>query len=328
MEPFAGLDAATLDRPGNGPVAATIVTVSDHKAGSKEGWATLRETYRHLAAQDYREAVEFLLVETDTAACAIPADVLELLPGLRVVTTAGISSFDLKNAGAEAAQSDFVVILDADCRPAAGWWRSLYEHRLAHPEAAVISGRTFYEGGGLLARVFAVIDRTYVDAGDPGATQAISNNNAGFSRQILLDHPFSNEVGPFGSEPHSDRIKASAAPLRFEPGMLAYHAFTGWGMVREERRHIGFSLTRYRQLHPNARNGWMVRYPWLWMAYLVSASTASDVRRSLRFGSAYGIKWFQVPYLWGCSAVTHLLEIPGIRIALGGGGVGGWNTYR
>ena len=110
--------------------------------------------------------------------------------------------------------------------------------------------------------------------------------------------------------------------------MLAYHAFTGWDMVREERRHIGFSLTRYRQLHPEAANGWMVRYPPLWMAYLVAASTASDVRRSLRFGRAYGVKWFQVPYLWVCSGITHLMEIPGIRIAFSGQGIGRWNTYR
>lgn len=307
---------------------ASIITVSDHKVGEAQGWVTLRETYRHLAAQDYRENVEFLLVETEGQHKEIPEDIQHLIKGLRIVTTSGTSSFDLKNAGAEAARSDFVIILDADCRPGPGWWRSIYEHRLQHPEADVISGRTFYEGDGLLPKVFAVIDRTYVDAGVAGPTQAISNNNAGFTRQILLDHPFDNEVGPFGSEPHAARIKASGAALRFEPGMLAYHAFTGWDMVREERRHIGFSLTRYRQLHPDAARGWMVKYPPLWMAYLVAASIASDVRRSLRFGKAYGVKWFQVPYLWLCSVRTHLLEIRGIRLALSGDWIGRWKTYR
>ncbi|MDH3669487.1 MAG: glycosyltransferase family 2 protein [Paracoccaceae bacterium] len=314
--------------PVNYACVASIITVSDHKVGKAEGWAALRETYKHLAAQDYREPVEFLLVETEGAHHAIPEDIKGLVPDLRIVTTPGTSSFDLKNAGAAAARSDFVIILDADCRPAPGWWRAIYEHRLRHPEAAVISGRTFYEGEGVLPKVFAVIDRTYVDAGESGPTHAISNNNAGFSRQILLDHPFSNEVGPFGSEPHAARVKASGAALRFESGMLAYHAFTGWDMVREERRHIGFSMTRYRQLHPDAARGWMVKYPPLWTVYLVAASTASDVRRSLRFGRAYGLKWFHVPYLWLCSARTHLLEIPGIRLALSGEWIGRWNAYR
>lgn len=312
----------------NKQFVASIITVSDHKVGEAAGWIALRETYRHLSRQEYQENVEFLLVETEGAHREIPSDIAGLLPDFRIVTTPGKSSFDLKNAGVAAAAADFVIILDADCRPAPDWWRAVYRHRLAHPEAAVISGRTFYEGEGILPKIFAVIDRTYVDAGAAGPTQAISNNNAGFSRQILLDHPFNNEVGPFGSEPHSDRIKASGALLHFEPEMLAYHAFTGWDMVREERRHIGFSLTRYRQLHPEAGRGWMVKYPWLWMAYLFSASTASDVRRSLRFGGAYGLKWFEIPMLWLCSARTHMLEIPGIRLALNGEWIGKWKAYR
>lgn len=307
---------------------ASIVTVSDHKVGQAESWAALRETYRHLAAQDYQEPVEFLLVETEGRHADIPDDIKRLLQHLRIVTTSGTSSFDLKNAGAQAARSEFIVILDADCRPAPGWWRACYEHRQRHPEAAIISGRTFYEGDGVMSKLFAVIDRTYVDVGQAGRTQAISNNNAGFSRQILLDHPFFNEVGPFGSEPHAARIKASGAELRFEPGMVAYHAFGGWPMVREERRHTGFALTRYRQLHPEAANGWMVKYPYIWIPYLVLASTASDVRRSLRFGTQYGVKWFQFPYLWLCSLRAHLFEVPGIKLALSGGWIGQWKTYR
>jgi hypothetical protein len=100
-------------------------------------------------------------------------------------------------------------------------------------------------------------------------------------------------------------------------------------MVREERRHIGFSLTRYRQLHPEAAmNAWMVKYPWLWMAYLVAASTYSDMRRSLRHASDYGVKWFQVPLIWVCALRAHLMSLPGVRTALADGWVGGWNTYR
>ena len=305
------------------------MTVSDHKTGDAQSWEALRNTYRHLAQQECSHEVEYMLVETEGAAHkAIPDDIEGLLPGLRIVTTPGTSSFDLKNAGAQAAKAAFIIILDADCRPARGWLQAVTDHHLAHPDAAVISGRTFYEGEGMLPKIFAIIDRTYVDAGKAGPTWAISNNNGGFTRDTLLAHPFKNEVGPFGSEPHSDRIKASGALLHFEPGMVAYHAFTGWDMVREERRHIGYSLTRYRQLHPEAGNGWMVKYPPLWISYLIAASIASDVRRSFRHWSDYGLKWFQVPAVWICSLRTHLLEIPGIRLAYSGESIGKWNAYR
>lgn len=307
---------------------ATIVTVLDHKVGDAGSWNALRVTLRALAAQEWREPVEFLLVETEGKRDEVPADLVDILPGLRVVTTPGTSSFDLKNAGAAEARGDLVVVLDADCRPAEGWWRALYDHWRAHPDAAVISGRTLYEGGTLLSRIFALIDRSYVDVGGPGATGTISNNNGAFARRTLLEHPFDNEVGPFGSEPHSDRIKAAGGELRFEPGMVAYHAFEGWDMVREERRHIGFSLTRYRQLHPEARNAWMVRYPPLWMAYLVGASTWSDVKRSLRHARRYGLARAQVPLIWLCALRAHLMSLRGARLALSGGWVGGWSEYR
>lgn len=308
---------------------ASIVTVLDHKVGETESWDTLRNTLRHLSRQQFQEPVEVLLVETEGRHNEIPTDLTSILPGLRIVTTPGKSSFELKNAGAEAARGALVVILDADCRPSPGWWRAVYDHWTAHPEAATISGRTFYEGDTLLGRIFALIDRSYVDVGEAGRTFAISNNNGAFRRDVLLAHPFSNEVGPFGSEPHSDRIKAAGCELRFEPGMVAYHAFTGWDMVREERRHIGFSLTRYRQLHPDkARNGWMVNYPLLWMSYLVAASTYADIRRSLRHATHYGVKWFQVPLIWVCALRAHVMSLRGVRTALADGWVGGWNTYR
>lgn len=307
---------------------ASIVTVLDHKVGEAESWDKLRVTLRHLAKQDYQEPVEFILVESEGQEKNVPSDLSEILPELRVVTAAGTSSFELKNKGAEDARSNFVVILDADCRPATGWWRAVYEHRKANPQAAAISGRTFYEGETLLGRIFAVIDRSYVDVGEAGVTGTISNNNGGFARQVLLDHPFSNEVGPFGSEPHSDRIKAAGLELRFEPKMIAYHAFTGWDMVREERRHIGFSMTRYRQLYPNARNGWMVKYPLIWMIYLVLGSTYSDIKRSMKYATRYGVKWFQIPMVWLCAFRAHTMALKGARLALAGGSVGGWNTYR
>lgn len=308
------------DRPG--PPVASIVTVSDHKAGQAEGWDELRRTYEALARQDFRETVEFLLVESEGADGEIPQDILDLIPGVRVVRTPGTSSFDLKNAGAEAASSEFVVILDADCTPGPGWWRAVIDHRRQHPDAAVISGRTFYKGQGLLPRIFAIIDRTYVDSGEAGPTTAISNNNAGFSRRVLLDHPFGNEVGPFGSEPHTARIREAGCELRFEPRMIAFHRFGGWPMEREERRHIGFSMTRYRQLRPDASHGWMVGRGYLWIPLTIAMSIAADVRRSIRLGSQYGVKWFQIPLVWVCAVRAHLMEIPGILLALRGGRIG------
>jgi hypothetical protein len=52
----------------------------------------------------------------------VPDDLQQILPGLRVVRSAGKTLHAFKNAGARAAASDFVVLLDADCgrNPAGG----------------------------------------------------------------------------------------------------------------------------------------------------------------------------------------------------------------
>jgi len=311
------------DRP-----VATIVTVADYKAGKAEAWDQLRLTLQGLARQDFTEPVELLLVEAAQASEAIPSDVLQILPALKVVRAEGKSSYDLKNAGARAASSAFVVLLDADCAPHPNWGRSVLEHRRQHPNAAVISGRTLYKGEGLLPRIFALLDRSYVDCGAPGRTRAISNNNAGFARAVLLKHPFQNDVGPFGSRPHADEIMAAGGELRFEPGMIAYHGYGGWPMQAHDRQHTGFSMTRYRQLNPEARHAWMFRLGRAGIPLVVGMSILNSWRRCIKLASQYGVRWFEVPVACAVAVRAHLLEVPGILLAMRGGWIETGDAYR
>jgi hypothetical protein len=315
--------ATTPDRP-----VASVVTVADYKAGDAESWDALRLTVEGLARQDFEGPVEFLLVEAAAASRAIPPEILQILPGLKVVRAEGKTSYDFKNAGAQAAGSPFVVLLDADCAPHPGWLRAVMEHRRQHPRAAVISGRTLYKGEGLLPRVLALLDRSYVDCGRPGPTKAISNNNAGFAREVLLKYPLQNEVGPFGSRPHADQIMAAGGELRFEPGMVAYHGFGGWPMEEHDRQHVGFSMTRYRQLNPSARHAWMFRLGYGGIPLILGMSTIDSWRRCVKLGSGYGLRWFEVPIACALAVRAHALEVPGILLALRGEGIRAGDAYR
>lgn len=311
-----------------GRPVASIVTVSDYKAGDDESWNELRLTLEGLAKQDFDEPVEFLLVEAEDSDVEIPEDLRPLLPGLKVVRAPGKTSYDLKNAGARAASSDLVAMLDADCAPHPGWLRALMEHRRRHPEAAAISGRTLYKGRGLLRRIFALLDRSYVDSGEAGPTGAISNNNGAFARSILLEFPLRNDVGPFGSKPHSDRIRAAGGELRFEPGMVARHGYGGWPMAREVRRHTGFSRARYRLMRPRTTDAWMYRLGLLGIPFLVGMSVLDSWRRCVTLGSHYGLRWFEVPLAMGVAVAVHLLEIPGLRVAMRGEWIEDGDAYR
>ncbi len=306
---------------------ASIVVVVDYKAGGSEAWNHLRQTLNGLARQDYREPVEFLLVEADDGR-PVPDDLQRILPGLRVVRTPGTTSYDLKNAGAEAAASDFVVLLDADCVPAPGWWRALIEHRRQHPEAAAISGKTQYRAEGLLPRIFALVDRSYVDCGGPGRTRAISNNNGALRRDFLLRFPLENDLGPFGSKAHAERIQAAGGELRFEPGMVVEHAYGGWPMQKTDRRRIGFAMTRYRQLNGASTHAWMFKAGVLGLPLVMAMAIAGSWKRCLKHASSYGIRWYELPAALAVAAWAHALEIPGILLALRGGRIEATGSYR
>jgi hypothetical protein len=316
------VEMTATDRP-----IASIVIVIDHKAGGGEAWELLRLTVGGLARQDYREPLEFLLIEADDGR-QVPDDLQRILPGLRVVRAAGTTSYDLKNAGAEAAASEFVVLLDADCVPRPGWWRALIEHHRQHPEAAAISGKTLYRAKGLMPRIFALLDRSYVDCGGPGRTGAISNNNGALRRDVLLRFPLQNDLGPFGSKAHADRIQTAGGELRFEPGMVVEHRYGGWPMEQAERRQIGFAMTRYRQLNCASTHAWMFRAGYLGLPLIVAMAVAGTWKRCLKYASQYEIRWYELPALLAVAAAAHAMEVPGILLALRGGRLETSGAYR
>lgn len=304
-------DAASTAQP-----AVSVVTVSDYKAGEDDAWDELRQTLEGLAAQDYDGPVEYLLVEAEESILEIPDDLKTILPGLEIVSGEGSTSYDFKNAGARAASAKLVVFLDADCAPHPKWLSSLMEHYERHPDAAAISGRTLYKTEGLMPRIFALLDRGYVDSGGPGRCHAISNNNGAVARAIMIKYPLTNDVGPFGSKPQSDEILADGHELRFEPGMVAYHGFGGWPMAREVRKLTGYARARYRRINPKASQAWMYRLGVLGLPFIIGSSILDSWLKCIKLGSHYGVRWYQLPLAWVTAVRAHLLEIPGLRLGM------------
>jgi len=308
--------------------SASVVVVIDYKAGGAGTWNELRLTLQALAKQDYDGDVDFLLVEPAESKNSVPDDLAKSLPALRIVYTEGTTSYDLKNAGIEAAYADFVVILDADCVPHEHWLSAVMAHHAAHPDAAVISGKTLYRAEGLLPRIFALIDRSYVDCGGPGTTKTISNNNAAFRKDAMLAFPLRNELGPFGSKQQSVEMLAAGKELRFEPEMIAYHGYGGWPMQKHARHYTGFSMTRHRQLNEDATHAWMFKLGTLGLPFIFLMSIVGTWKNCLKRASGYGIRWFEVPVAMLVAIRVHLMEISGVRLALQNGELSGDGAFR
>lgn len=306
--------------------AVSVVLVSDYASGESAAAESLAKTLGALALQDFGEPVEILLVESEALAGRWPEAVLGRLPSLRLVLSASLESFGLKNAGVAAASADLVALLDADCVPDPGWLRQLVS-ALRSSGAAVASGRTAYEGHALVERVLGLLSRSYLDRGGTTDTSYMANNNCIAARSVLVRHPFPTSLGPFSSVLHAATIQRVGGRLLFAPSARVLHAFAGWRMERDIRRNAGFAAINIRRVDHALPYGWLARLGYLSIPAFVAGRTLKNLWQALRFGRHYGVRWYQLPLVLLFAPLVNALEVPGMIAAFRGTGVGA-TAYR
>jgi hypothetical protein len=290
----------------------TVVTLVDFHVGTSRAWDDLRRTLRGLAQQDFKEPVEYILLEDERLKDKIPADLTEILPQLRIELSKKSLQYDLKSDAARLGAAEIVALLDADCVPVRGWLHALVEAMRVRPEVSVVSGRTWYPGKTFLERACGLLDRAYVDKRTPSYTLHISNNNAAFRREVLQKHPLPTAAGPFASKLHAESILRDGGKLWFESRALVTHAFDGWSMLKDIRRHTGYGILTVRQLDPGLPYGWMVRCGYLSIPIFLAARIVESWLRVLRFHRSYEVRWYEIPLVFGLAIVLHIMEIPGM----------------
>jgi GT2 family glycosyltransferase len=300
-----------------GAPSVSVMVVSDYRPGEEKSWRDLRSTLAALAAQDYDGSVEFILVEHDADLARMPADVVQALPGVRVIGCAARGSYEMKNAGIRAAAADLVGVLDADCVPGRGWLRAAVEAMRRWPDAVAISGRTTYPGRTTLERALGLLSRCYVDRGDGGRVRLLSTNNMIVRREPFCAEALPEDVGAFAYRLSTERMQRKGGRLYFEPSMHAVHDFEGWPMERDLRRQVGWTSIRIRQIDPSLPGARVVRrlgaasLP-LFYAYRLAESAGHCLRLPRHFG--LGLR--HVPLLLALTPVVHALELPGMVRAL------------
>jgi hypothetical protein len=291
---------------------ASVVIISDYMVGTSIAWDDLRATLGALAAQDFPESTEYIFLENVKHKDRIPADLSQILPGLKIMFSEQELQYALKSEAARVAQADIVILLDGDCAPAPDWLRHIVHAMRSPSQPAVVSGRTVYQGRNLIERCAALLERSYVDRAGPGPTATISNNNAAFLRSVLLAHPLPLNAGLFASRMHAEAIMRDGGRLFFEPRARVIHAFYGWPMERDIRRHKGYSRIVTRRLDPNVPFARLGRLGYLSMPLIFGGSLLQSCWKSLRFYRDYGIRWYQIPVVMLYAVVVHGLEIPGM----------------
>ncbi|MGZ8229870.1 MAG: glycosyltransferase family 2 protein, partial [Burkholderiales bacterium] len=266
--------------------------------------------------------------ENDRDLERMPADVPQTLPGVRVVASDARGSYELKNAGVQAATADLVMVLDADCVPDRDWIRAGVQAMRDRPDAVAISGRTTYPGRSTLERALGLLSRSYVDRGKPGRVRLLSTNNMIVRRKVFCADSLPAEAGAFAYRLLTERLLRQGGKLYFEPSMRAVHDFEGWPMERDLRRQVGWTSIRIRQLDVNIPGAKVVRMlgpaavPLLY-GYRLVESTG----HCFRLPRYFGLRWHHIPLLLALAVLVHSLELPGMFRALRGR-QGGPTVYR
>jgi hypothetical protein len=295
----------------------TVVTLLDFEVGTSRAWDDLRATLRGLARQDFTGPAEFIFLEDEKLRHEVPSDLTDILPQLQIAFTNRTLQYDMKSDAATLGTGDIVVLLDSDCVPVPGWLRALVETFQAHPEAGVVSGRTAYAGKTFLERACGVLGRAYVERRTL-RTQHISNNNAGFRREVLRKHPLPSEAGPFSSKLHADAIERDGWELLFDPRAAATHAFDGWEMERDIRQNMGYGFIKVRQINPELPFGRLVQLRYASIPLYFVGRIIESWWRSAQFYRSYGLQWYELPGVLGLAVGVHVMEIPGMITALRG----------
>jgi cellulose synthase/poly-beta-1,6-N-acetylglucosamine synthase-like glycosyltransferase len=295
----------------------SVVVVSDYAAGGTAAWADLRSTLEALAVHGRQTELEVIVCEDERLAGELPADILDAHPGARLVTERVTGSYALKNAGARAARAPIVAILDADCRPLAGWAAALLEAFRREPTLDAVSGRTDYGGATAQQRIFALLTRAYLDPGRRGPTRFVSNNNAAWRRSTLVAHPLPEHLGPFAARAQSEAARRAGARFGFEPEMRAVHSFEGLSMEVDIRRNIGFGTIATRLTDPTLPYAWLTRAGRASIPAFVAGKCIATWGDCLRAFRAYGVSRYELPLALALAPFVHAIEASGMWAAFG-----------
>jgi hypothetical protein len=289
-----------------------VVVVSDYSPGGMKDWDDERHALDALAGQDIAEPFEIVIVENENLRDNVPSGLLARARHARFVFDPAIRSAQLKDAGVAATHAPLVAVMEADCTPAPDWLRRLAETMDATPEAGIVSGRTTYGHRTMLRRVFALLDRAFMDLGVTGPVPHVCNNGALYRRAVLEAHPYGAEPSPFVSaEIRRRAILASGIRPWFDPDAVMVHRFSGLPFIADLRRNAGLQAARTRLL--------LGKPPSRARAFLsiLAIHMRADIRNARRVGRDY-LRPLDWPLWLAMLPLIRALELPGVIRGLRG----------
>ena len=113
----------------------TVVVETENERFARR--LTLHDCLQALARQTYPRALTEVIVVDSGEIAGLRALVQDCLPGARILDGAGLSEYEMKNAGARQASGEIVAYTDGDCVPAPEWIEQVVQTLGAAPARVV-----------------------------------------------------------------------------------------------------------------------------------------------------------------------------------------------
>ena len=295
-----------------GPEVSVVVESYNHAEGSalERFTLALESAVGHVARHGNGEVL--------VADSSGDSELLELLesrfPQVRRIEGIGLGYDHAKMRAATEARGRFVIFLDGDCVPDAGW---LERHVAALRSGAdATSGLTRYEGG-FMAALEGLMDFGYLLPEVSRPLPCYASNNTGFRRDILLETPVPHGPMRCCCYAHAQLLLRRGTPVRMAPGARATHERQAFFPERYRR---GFDLVAACWVNPLLPETRLLRLSLLAAPFFYAREVFNDLRR---LGAGYrelGIRSWQLPLAAVLLPILRLADLPGIVRALAPGG--------
>lgn len=160
-------------------------------------------------------------------------------PNITALHVPGQSYDGQKNTITRLADSEYVVFLDGDCKPARDdWLTQILAPLIADARISAVGGLTVYEDLSITGKAMSIIDFGYLYASPGSALGCYASNNVAFRREAVLHIPIpENEAMRCNCYQHVQLFLRANNPVRFQPSAVVMHELPD---VDKERFRRGY----------------------------------------------------------------------------------------
>ena len=231
------------------PTATIIVPTLNHAA-------TIRACLDGLANQHAGAAVEVLVVDAGSCDATVPQIEAWLaekqLANVRLLYAAGGNLASARNAGAQAAQAELILFIDADCVAAPDWVATMC-HSFEDPAVIGVRGALRTAQPGLVPRfVQAEYDDRYDRMRGFATIDFIDNYAAAYRRDLFLaNHGFDPFFAACADQEFSFRLAEKGYQMVFQPAaMVTRRHEAGLSAYMQRKVLQGYWKAPLTRLHP------------------------------------------------------------------------------